>query len=317
MRNFINKSEGLPVGAIATAVGLATLSNAYLAVGGYTGIRHITMIGAIMVWLGVAIKIIGHFPTFKGEYSQVVPSSLYATFCMLTMILGSYFFEFNETFGRGIWLAGIFLHMIHIVIFTCYHVVKGFNKETFVPSWFVTYVGILVSVVVGVSMGMPQLLQIIVTYGFVALGILLPLMVYRLIKNPLPQPLQLTAAILLAPSSLCLIGYLNVSAKPVPAIVFSIYGIIFIKLLYVASKLPQFLQLKFNPGFAALTFPLAISLVASIRMSGFLMNQGMVTLGNLVYEFSGIQLYVTTAIIAYVAYQFLKLCVQAFSTQKP
>jgi len=65
------------------------------------------------------------------------------------------------------------------------------------------------------------------------------------------------------------------------------------------------------------SFPLAISLVASIGMSGFLMNQGMETLGNLVREFSGIQLYVTTAIIAYVAYQFLKLCVQAFSTQKP
>ena len=316
MRNFINKSESLPVGAIATAVGLATLSNAYLAIGGYTGVRHITMIGAILVWLGAAIKIIVHFPTFKGEYSQVVPSSLYATFCMLTMILGSYFFEFNETFGRGIWLAGIFLHMTHIVTFTCYHVVKGFNKETFVPSWFVTYVGILVSAVVGVPMEMPQLLRFIVIYGFIALGILLPLMVYRLVKNPLPQPLSLTAAILLAPSSLCLVGYLNVSAEPVPVIIFSLYWIIFIKLLYVASKLPQFLQLKFNPGFASLTFPLAISLVASIRMSGFLINQGMDSFGNLVREFSGIQLYLTTAIIAYVAYHFLKLCVQAFTNKQ-
>jgi len=316
MKSFIHKSSGLPVGAVATTVGLATLANAYLAVGGYTLIRHLTMIGAVFIWLAATIKITVYFSTFKGEYTNVIPSSLYGTFSMLTMILGSYFFDFHEGVGRFVWLTGIGLHLLHILIFTYQFSLKGIKKETFIPTWFVTYVGLLVSAVVGVPMGMPQLITVIVYYGFGIMAVMLPFMLYRLIKNPLPKQHQLTATIVVAPCSLCLIGYLNISPEPVPAIVFIWYLFIILALIYIGSRLPRFLKMKFNPGFASLTFPLAISLVASIRMSGFLMMNGMETLGAIVREFSGVQLYMSTGVIGYVAYHFLRLGVLAFQKKE-
>ncbi len=316
VKQFIRKSEGLPVGVIATTVGLATLSNAYLAVG-YAGVRHVTMIGAMFVWLAAFLKITVHFQTFKKEYCNVVPGSLYGTFTMLTMILGSYIFAFNATIGRGIWLAGLILHGIHIIIFTYRNVLKGIKKETFIPSWFVTYVGILVAVTVGTEKGMPTLLTAITYYGIVVYALVLPFMIYRLVKRPLPEQFRLTEAILLAPPSLCLVSYLNVSAEPQMAIVITLYALVFITLLYLfAYRLPQFLKLKFNPGFAALTFPLAIGLIASMRMSGYLLNNGMETVGEMLRQISGIQLYLTTAIIAYVAYRFMNLFLQSIKKQE-
>ena len=43
MKTLLQKIANLPVGAIATMVGLATLSNVYASLG-YSGIKHITMI---------------------------------------------------------------------------------------------------------------------------------------------------------------------------------------------------------------------------------------------------------------------------------
>lgn len=307
MKNLIKKSENLPVGAIATALAIATLSNAYLIIGGYAGLRHISMLIATIVWCAAIIKIIVHFQTFKKDYLLVVPGSLYATFSMLTMVLGSYFFQFNEVFGRTIWLVGIALHMIHIIIFTWLNVIKGINSETFIPSWFVTYLGILVSTVVALPVGIPNLLNTILYYGLIAFSILLPLMIYRLVKKPLQEQFKPTIAIFLAPSSLCLIGYLNLSTNPSAIIVYSLYTIIFIKLLYVYCRIPLLIKNKFNPGFAAFTFPLAISTIASISMSNYLISLDMPIWGMLVYQLSGLQLYLATAVIVYVSYNFLRL----------
>ena len=138
MKNLISKIANLPVGVIATCVGMATLSNVYLTLG-YTGIRHVSMMIAAVIWIAAFIKITVHFKTFKQEYQNVVPASLYATFTMLTMILGSYIFSYQQTIGKAIWLTGVCLHILHILIFTYRNVIKGVKKETFIPSWFTSF----------------------------------------------------------------------------------------------------------------------------------------------------------------------------------
>jgi len=312
MFKFISRTENMPVGAIATCVGLGTLSAVYGNLG-FMGARHLVMAAAILVWLGALVKLTRYRKTFAKDYSQVVPGSLYATFAMLTMIIGSYLFMFNQPFGKALWLAGIILQVIHILVFSYRNLFRNLKMETFVPTWFVTYVGFLVSVTVGVEKGMPNLLLVIVYYGFVAYVILFPFLVYRLIKYPLPPALSMTRAIFLAPNSLVLVGYLTVAGMPQHALepnhpfVFAIYGLLFVTLFYVAWKLPAWLRAPFNPGFSALTFPTAIALVATNRMFNFLLNNGYETLGNFLRGFFGVQLWVTTALISYVAYGFLRL----------
>ena len=181
-KSILKKIKNMPVPILPTMVGAATLSNVYQILG-YDWIRHITMWVATIILIAYIIKITLYFDTCKSEYSNTVPASLYAGFTMILMILGSYYFTYNNFIGKALWYIGLVLHAIHIVVFTYRNVVPGIKKETFVPSWFVTYNGIMVSAVVGKPMNEPFIGKIVVYYGIVAFILILPFMIKRLRKE--------------------------------------------------------------------------------------------------------------------------------------
>ena len=313
-KSIISKIEKLPIPLVPTMVGAATLSNIYFSMG-YSYIRHITMFLSAIVLLTYLVKIITFRETFKMEYSKTPLSALYAGITMISMILGAYIFTYNNVIGKGIWFIAVILHTIHILIFTYRNVIKGVNIETFIPSWFVTYNGIMVAVVVGGVMNEPLINKIILYYGIASLFIIMPFMLYRLNKTPIKEDFLHTLAILLAPSSLCVVSYLNVYKEPNKIFVSILYLIVFITLIFVLSKLPKFFSYKFTPGFAGLTFPMAIGTLASIRVSGYLSTIGYEGLSNFIKEVSGIQLYITTAIIAFVVFNFINVIINIFKAE--
>lgn len=309
--SFVDKFKNIPVPLLPTMVGAATLSNVYLTLG-YTWIRHITMMLSAIILIAYIIKIVTNFNVVKNEYSNTVPASLYAGFTMITMILGSYVFDFSPTIGKAMWFVGLILHSIHIIIFTYRNVIKGVNIDTFLPSWFVTYNGIMVSTVVGGVMNEPTIGKIVVYYGIAVLIIIMPFMLYRLATTDIKDAVHHTQAILLAPSSLCLVSYLNFIKEPNKFVVYALYALVFCTLLFIIVKLPRFFSFDFHPGFAGMTFPMAIGIVASIKMSGFLKGQGYDVLSNMVKEISGIQIYLTTAIVSIVVFGILRIVIRKF-----
>lgn len=302
-KSRIKKLQELNVAILPTMVGACTLANVYESFG-YGLIKHIVMLFAVMILIAYLIKIINHYDVFRSEYSDTVSASLHAGFTMIVMILGSYYFNFNQTIGRWMWFIGLVMHFTHIVIFTYRHVIKGINKETFVPSWFVTYNGVLVSTVVGKPMGIPILGKAIVYYGIFMFTLIVPFMVYRLIKHNLHELLTHTKAIILSPSSLCLVSYFNFIDKPNEIIVLLLYMSTLISLIFIIIMIPKFFSFKFTPGFAGLTFPMAIGLVSSMRMADYLKGIGQVVSGNICNQIAGIQLILTTTIISFVIYNF-------------
>ena len=310
-KSFTDMFKNIPVALLPTIVGAATLSNIYLTLG-YTWIRHITMILAAIILISYIVKIVTNFNVVKNEYSSTIPASLYAGFTMIVMILGSYVFDFNATIGKGMWFIGLVLHAIHIVIFTYRNVIKGINIDTFLPSWFVTYNGIMVSTVVGGVMNEPTIGKIVVYYGIAVLIIIMPFMLYRLLRVEIKDEVYHTQAILLAPLSLCLVSYLNFIKEPNKFVVYALYTLVLGALLFIIVKLPKFFSFEFHPGFAGITFPMAIGTVASTKFSGFLSNQGYETLSNIVKELSGIQIYLTTTIISLVVFGILKIVIKIF-----
>ena len=72
----------------------------------------------------------------------------------------------------------------------------------------------------------------------------------------------------------------------------------------------------FNPGFAGLTFPMAIGIVASTKMSAFLIAQGNESFGSIVKEISGIQIYITTANIVYVLYNIARMLNKSYKNNE-
>lgn len=305
---MINQStdrlENLPVPILPTMIGALTLSNVYQGLG-FSWIRHITMWIATIIWICYIIKISKFPSTFKEEYSNTIPSSLYAGFTMLMMLLGSYYIQFHKGIGKGLWSLGIIIHMIHIFVFTYRNVIKKFYKETFLPSWFVTYNGIMVSVVVGGLMDEPFICKVITYYGIFIYITILPFMISRLIKFEIKQEAYHTQAILLAPCSLCLVSYLNTIESPNIYLVGFLYIAVLISLGFLIYKLPVFFSIDFTPGYAGMTFPMAIGIVASNKISRFLDSLGYELLSYITEQIAGLQIYFTTAIIGYVLLQFL------------
>lgn len=310
-KTFLQKIENLPVPILPTMVGALTLSTVYSNMG-YTWVRHITSWIAVIVLLSYITKMIVYPKTCLKEYSNTVPASLYAGFTMITMILGGYFYNASPVFGKTLWFTGLILHAIHILIFTYRNVVKGVNMQTFVPSWFVTYNGIMVSTVVGGVMNEPAICKIVVYYGIAVFTIIIPFMLYRLVKHELKEPMYHTQAILLAPSSLCLVSYLNFIETPNKFIIYYLYLAVICALIFIIIKLPTFFSFIFHPGFAGLTFPMAIGTVASSKMSAYLIGQGYETFGNVINQISGIQIYLTTGIISVVLFKFFMMLVNSY-----
>ena len=314
-KSFLQKVQNMPVAILPTMVGALTLGNVYSGMG-YTWVRHITTWAAIIILLVYLTKIIFHFDTFKKEYSNTVPASLYAGATMITMIVGSYFYNASAVFGKTLWFTGLILHAIHILIFTYRNVIKGVNMQTFVPSWFVTYNGIMVSTVVGGVMNEPLIGKIVVFYGIAVLTIIMPFMIYRLVKHEIKDPVFHTQAILLAPSSLRLVSYFNFIKEPNAIIVYYLYALVLAAFIFILWRLPKFFSFDFHPGFAALTFPMAIGIVASNKMSAYLIAQGYEAAGNAVNQLTGIQIYVTTMLIGYILLRFFMLFKDSYKKDK-
>ena len=305
----MKRLEKMPVPVLPTFVGALTLSNVYSGMG-FAWVRHLTMWAATIVFLLYIVKIIKFPKTCKQEYEMTVPCSLYAGFTMVLMILGSYYFDYAPVAGKAMWAAGLLGHAIHILVFTYRNVIKKRDINTFVPSWFVTYNGIMVSCVVGGAMNAASILKYVVYYGIIIYLIIIPIMIWRLIKVEVKAPVYHTMAVVLAPCSLCVVSYLNVIKEPNTALLYFLYICVLISLAFIIIKLPKFFAFPFAPGFAGMTFPMAIGIVASTKMAGYLMGAGKEELAGVVTQISGFQIYLTSMILGYVLLNFAMMALK-------
>lgn len=305
----MKRLEKIPVPILPTFVGALTLGNIYAGMT-FTWVRNLTAWAATILIIAYILKIIFFPRTCRQEYGTTVPASLYAGFPMVLMILGSYYFTYAPALGKGIWIAGLVLDAIHIIVFTCRNVIKKRSIDTFLPCWFVTYNGIMVSCVVGGSMNAGSVLRVIVYYGIGIYVILMPIMIWRLNTKEVKPALRHTMAIVLAPCALCLVSYLNVISKPYAVIVYLLYACVLASLLFIIVKLPGFFSVPFAPGFAGMTFPMAIGIVASAKMAAYLTAAGNTALAGVVTQIKGIQIYLTTFIIGYVLLKFLSMALK-------
>lgn len=305
----MERLERIPVPVLPTFVGALTLSNVYGGMG-YAWVRHLTMWAATVVILLYVIKIVKFPLTCKKEYEMVVPCSLYAGFTMVLMILGSYYFDYVPALGRGIWMLALAVHAVHILIFTYRNVIKKRDINTFVPSWYVTYNGIMVSCVVGGAMNMAPVLKIVLYYGIIVYFVILPFMLRRLLTVEVKPAVYHTMAVLLAPCSLCVVSYLNVETNPNQMLLFILYACVLASLAFIIIKLPKFFSFSFAPGFAGMTFPMCIGIVATNKMTAYLTGAGKETLAAMTGQLAGIQIYLTTMIVGYVLLNFLMMALR-------
>ncbi len=303
---MFERLKKLPVPVLPTFVGALTLSNVYGGMG-YTWFRYTMMAVATVVVLIYIVKIIRHPAICRDEYLLTVPSSLYAGFTMCLMILGSFYYEIGLGFGKIIWLVAIVIHAVHICVFTMRNILLTRNIHTTVPSWFVTYNGIMVSCVTGGAMNMRLMLQIITIYGVLIYAVLIPVMIFRLITVPVKPAVYHTMPVVLAPCSLCVVSLINTFDEPNQMLLYLMYFCVLVSLLFIIIKLPDFFSFDFVPGFAGLTFPMAIGIVATNKMSGYLAAHGMEGASAALAQLSGFQIFLTSMLVGYVLLNFARM----------
>ncbi|MGL5156595.1 MAG: TDT family transporter, partial [Aeromonas veronii] len=144
-------------------------------------------------------------------------------------------------------------------------------------------------------------------FGIICYGLMLPLMLYRLIfSHEVPDAAKPTIAILAAPASLSLAGYLTVSQEPSLLLVAVLLGIAILMTGIIYLAFIKLLRLPFSPGYAAFTFPLVIGATALFKVAhlveGFAQGSHYVEQIRLLAHF---ELGVATVVVGYVALRYL------------
>lgn len=297
----------LPIGVAAASLGAATLSNVYARFG-FTAFRH-----ACMLWLGTSLalfiaKIILHFSQVKSDYANPLLAPIYSIILMGGMLFASWLRDFSFASAALLFWVSLCLYIILMLAFAARHVFHSFSWQSFTPAYYVPTLGLLVSTVSGAAF-----LPVFIAKAFIYFGIglylfMLVLLVYRFAAHPYAEGAVHTKTILIAPVSLSIISLVNYKEAFNPGyfLVF-LYILLMLSFAYVLLHLFIFFTPSFTPGFAGLTFPMAIATLASLQAAGYFNEIGLKGLGFFAQNMAGFQVFLSSCFIGFVLFNFLRI----------
>ncbi len=269
MNEFLKKYPIPIVGGLM--LGLAASGNLVQSYGeGYRNIFGGVSAILLVLMLG---KIIKYPKDIAKSLDNPVVASVFPTLSMGgIMLLSTYCTPYLSSFAYAMWIIGIVLHIILILWFTKKFVLNFKIKQVF-PSWFIVYVGIVVASVTAPAYKMTNVGQVAFWFGFVTYLILLPIVIYRVIKvKEMPESALPTIAIFAAPASLLLAGYMKSFGTKNMTIVWFLMILSILMYVSVIIMLFKLLKLKFYPSYSGFTFPLIISGISIKLTNGFLIK---------------------------------------------
>ena len=233
--------------------------------------------------------------------------SIVPTLAMSLMLISHTALNLSCILACSIWLSAVILHILFFFTF-CFHRMKKIDLNHMVPSWFVPPIGIVVACISVPTQSLLPIAHLILQFGLIAYAIMLPLMLYRLcFKDSIEDDRKPTLAILAAPASLTLTGYLSISSNPNTLVLLILFSIALVMTISVYLMLSHLLRIGFSPAYSAFTFPLAISATASYKMSVWSQTSNLFenysTLFFLIGLIEGI---IATFIITYVAQHYMR-----------
>ncbi|MHB8919997.1 MAG: TDT family transporter [Halothiobacillus sp.] len=309
MKNRIRLfTRATPTPMAGLALGLASLGwcwEFFLPLHGAAQVSAAVIAGVLL--LMVATKFLHHPDLLREELAHPVVGSVVPTFTMAMMVVSKAVGLALPTLAIALWLLAVALHVVFLFTFA-WHRLQDFRLAHMVPAWFVPPVGLIVADVTfpEVSWLMP-LAHGLLYFGLVMYAVMLPMMIHRLIfAEHVPDAAKPTIAIMAAPASLSLAGYLTVMVHPDPLIVALLGGIAVLMTLVIYLAFFSLLRLPFSPGYAAFTFPMAIGVTALVKLAAWMGTVGMPEENiALIHQLSDIELIVATVMVIYVAVRYV------------
>ena len=230
----------------------------------------------------------------------IIGCILIGTFSMALMILSTYLNAFDSTLAICVWILGIALHILLITYFTYRYICHNFNINEVYPSYWIVYIGITMGAITAHVHGLSEIGFIFFLFGFIAMLITLPLVIYRYFKYPnkseANKPL---ICIFTAVMSILIVGYTNSANVISTEFLIIIYSIAFAFFLFAFSKVIEYRKLKFYPSYSAFTFPFVITAIASKEVSQIFNNW----IFNIIIP---IQTIIAIILVMYVFYRYIK-----------
>ncbi len=268
-RTLHYRFRGLPTPMAGLALGIASLGwcaeNA-LPLGGWGQTAGALVAAALLALL--LVRYVFHPDSLFKDLAHPVLGSIVPTFAMTLMVISRALHDVLPNGSATLWCFAVGLHLAALAVF-CRNRLREKILPNMVPSWFVPPVGIIVADVTfpGVATLEPIALALL-AIGMCAYAVMLPVMLYRLIfGDEVPNGAKPTIAIMAAPASLSLAGYLTVVKEPSLLIVGLLFGIAVLMTVAIYFCFWRLLRLQFSPGYAAFTFPMAIGATALYKLS--------------------------------------------------
>ncbi|MBR6024559.1 MAG: TDT family transporter [Methanobrevibacter sp.] len=225
------------------------------------------VVGAILI-LMLVLKLVFYPDVIRDDLSNPIILSNSGTFSMALMILSTYINAFDGTLAIGVWILGVALHILLIIWFTYRYIVRDFNITVVYPSYWIVFIGITMGAITAHVHGLSEIGFIFFLFGFIAMLITLPLVIYRYLRYPnesdANKPL---ICIFTAVMSILIVGYTNSVNVISNGFLMVLYSIAFVFFLFALSKVIEYRKLKFYPSYSAFTFPFVITAIASVEVS--------------------------------------------------
>lgn len=309
LRTFHHRFRGLPTPMGGLALGIGSLGwcmeNA-LPLGGWGQLTGAFLAALLLVLL--AGRFLLHVDTLWRDLQHPVAGSIVPTFAMALMVISRATLDAFPVFAETLWCAAVVLHLTALVFFLWFRSRENIMGNM-VPSWFIPPVGIIVADVT--FPGVPELhglATVLLTIGMASYAVMLPVMIYRLIFHPeVPNAAKPTIAIMAAPASLSLAGYLTVVKSPNLLVVAVLLGIAILMTVAIYFAFWRLLRLQFSPGYAAFTFPMAIGATALYKTANLVATYpGTETYVTQLRFLAHVELAVATVVIFYVFVLYMK-----------
>ncbi|MEM8773622.1 MAG: SLAC1 anion channel family protein [Pseudomonadota bacterium] len=222
----------------------------------------------VLVTVAYLLKILQQWEAVRDEWSDPIRVAFFPAFSISLLLLAVAFYPNSVMFAEAVWLVGAVLQLLLTVgVVTSWIGARSFQHGHLTPAWFVPVVGNVIAPIGGVMLGYVEFSWFLYAIGLMFWIVLLAIVINRLIfHDPIPERLQPTLVVLIAPPAIGFLGWtsLNEGLDPFARILINV-GYFFC--LVVMVQLPALSRLQFSMTFWALSFPLAAITTASLRFA--------------------------------------------------
>ena len=274
----------IPIPFCGVALGLAAAGN--LLQSTFPVLRPVFGIASAVVLVLFLLKLILFFPAVREDLKNPVQASVSGTFCMACMLLSVYIKPLVSIAGEVLWFAAVVLNILLILYFSI-RFMKKMKPAEYHASFYIVYVGIATASISAPAWNMQLIGKVIAVFALVAFLLMVIPVTWRYLKGgPVPPAAKPLFVVSAAPASLCIVAIKNAfgASWAIPMILLFILGTV----LYVPAVILAIRKAftTFFPSFAAFTFPLVISAIATtvIRslLGGMEQTSGMAVLGHVI-----------------------------------